>query len=88
MPMNKVKNLEAKENVVDIEAEYMVLSEASKEVIWLKRLVKEFRIAQDFVVIQSDKKVHTIENTSDCLTKPITTAKFKHCLSLLSLVPC
>ncbi|CAL2228538.1 unnamed protein product [Prunus armeniaca] len=110
-----------------IEAEYMALTKTSKEVVWLKRLAKEFGMAQDLVVIQSDsqsaiclvknqvfhgrskhidvryhrirdwvndgditiRKVHTTENTSDCLTKPVTAAaKFKHCLSLLNLVPC
>ncbi|BFG26329.1 hypothetical protein CerSpe_126030 [Prunus speciosa] len=108
------------------EAEYMALTEASKEAVWLKRLAKEFGIAQDLVVIQSDsqsaihlvknqafhgrskhidvryhrirdwvndgdiviRKVHTNENASDCLTKPVTTAKFKHCLNLLNLVTC
>ncbi|CAL2237108.1 unnamed protein product [Prunus armeniaca] len=31
------------------EAEYMALTEASKEAVWLKRLAKEFGIAQDLV---------------------------------------
>ncbi|KAH0992662.1 hypothetical protein GBA52_004145 [Prunus armeniaca] len=105
----------------------MALTEASEEVVWLKRLAKKFGIAQDLVVIQSDsqsaiclvknqvfhgrskhidvryhwirdwvndgditiRKVHTTKNASDCLTKPVkATAKFKHCLSLLNLVPC
>ncbi|CAL2263223.1 unnamed protein product [Prunus armeniaca] len=36
------------------EAKNMVLTEASKEAIWLKRLAKDFGIAQDLMVIQSD----------------------------------
>ncbi|KAI5339065.1 hypothetical protein L3X38_018337 [Prunus dulcis] len=34
----------------------MALTEASKEAVWLKRLAKEFGIAQDLVVIQSDSQ--------------------------------
>lgn len=37
-------------------AKYMALMEASKEAIWLKRLAKEFGIAQNLVVIQSDSQ--------------------------------
>ncbi|BBG92530.1 transposable element gene [Prunus dulcis] len=89
------------------EAEYMTLTEASKEAICLRRLAKEFGIAQDLVVIQSNSQsvkclvknqvndgeiaienVQTCENASDCLTKPVATKKFKHCLSLLNLVAC
>ncbi|CAL2225290.1 unnamed protein product [Prunus armeniaca] len=89
------------------EAEYMVLTEASKEAICLRRLAKELGVAQDLVAIQSDSQsviclvknqvndgeiaienVHTNDNASDCLTKPVTTEKFNHCLSLLNLVAC
>ncbi|BBG96452.1 Protein of unknown function D [Prunus dulcis] len=35
---------------------YMKLTKASKEALWLTRLAKEFRIAQDLVVIQSDSQ--------------------------------
>ncbi|BFG29049.1 hypothetical protein CerSpe_153230 [Prunus speciosa] len=34
------------------------------------------------------EKVHTDENASDCMTKPVTAEKFRHCLSLLNLVTC
>ncbi|CAL8153338.1 unnamed protein product [Prunus armeniaca] len=106
------------------EAKYMALTKASKEALRLTRLTKEFEIAQDLVVIQSDsqsaiclvknqvfherskhidvqyhrirdwvndgdiaiEKVHVDEKASDCLTKPITTEKFRHYLSLLNLV--
>ncbi|CAL9004271.1 unnamed protein product [Prunus brigantina] len=37
-----------------IKMEYMTLTEASKEALWLTRLAKEFEIAKDLVVIQSD----------------------------------
>ncbi|XP_034217437.1 secreted RxLR effector protein 161-like [Prunus dulcis] len=46
-----------------IEAEYMGLTEASKEALWLTRLAKEFGIAQDLVVIQSNSQ------TVICLVK-------------------
>lgn len=36
----------------------------------------------------SVEKVHTDENASDCLTKPVTAEKFKHCLNLLNLTTC
>ncbi|KAL6285710.1 hypothetical protein ACE6H2_010100 [Prunus campanulata] len=72
--------------------EYMALTEASKEALWLQRLAQEFGIAQDLVVIKCDniaiEKVHTDENASNCLTKPVTTEKFRNCLSLLNLVTC
>ncbi|CAL8174685.1 unnamed protein product [Prunus armeniaca] len=38
------------------EEEYMAVTEASKEALWLTRLAKEFRMAQDLVVIQSDSQ--------------------------------
>lgn len=34
------------------------------------------------------QKVHTYENAADMLTKPVTTDKFKHCLSLLNIRQC
>ena len=34
------------------------------------------------------EKVHTDENAADMLTKPVTTEKFRHCLSLLNLTSC
>ena len=36
----------------------------------------------------SIEKVHTDENASDMLTKPVTKDKFEHCLSLLNLFSC
>ena len=34
------------------------------------------------------EKVHTSENTTDMLTKPITIEKFKHCLNLINVSKC
>ena len=34
------------------------------------------------------RKVHTLDNTADMLTKAITTDKFKHCLDLLNVAKC
>ena len=34
------------------------------------------------------EKVHTSENETDMLTKPITTKKFKHCLNLANVSKC
>ena len=31
------------------------------------------------------KKIHTLENPTDMLTKPLALAKFKHCLDLVSV---
>jgi len=108
------------------EAEYMALTEAAKEAIWLKGLASDLGLQQAFVTIQCDsqsaiclaknqvfhtrskhievryhrirdwlnngevevKKVHTDENASDFLTKPVTAEKFKHCLSLLNMKSC
>jgi hypothetical protein len=105
------------------EAEYMVVAEAAKEVLWLKGLVKELGLNQGGVKMHCDsqsviylaknqvyhartkhinvrfhkirelivtgdivlEKVHTSENAVDMLTKPVTTAKFKHCLDLVNV---
>jgi hypothetical protein len=34
------------------------------------------------------KKIHTSENATNMLTKPITTDKFKHCLDLTNVYKC
>jgi len=108
------------------EAEYMALTEAAKEAIWLKGLASDLDIQQRSVTVKCDsqsaiclaenqvfqartkhievhyhqirdwlnseavevKKVHTDENASDFLTKPVTTKKSKHYLSLLNLKIC
>ena len=34
------------------------------------------------------EKIHTSENATDMLTKPITADKFKHCLDLTNVFRC
>ena len=34
------------------------------------------------------KKIHTSQNTTDMLTKPITVDKFKHCMDLTNVSSC
>ena len=34
------------------------------------------------------KKVHTSENATDMLIKPVTIEKFKHCLNLINVSSC
>ena len=34
------------------------------------------------------QKIHTSENATDMLTKPVTSDKFKHCLYLLNVARC
>ena len=108
------------------EAEYMALTEAAKEAIWLRRLASDLGLQQNSMAVQCDsqsaiclaknqvfhartkhievryhrirdwlnsgevevKKVHTDENASDFMTKPVTAEKFKHCLDLLNLKTC
>ena len=109
-----------------IEAKYMAIVEAAKEVLWLTGLVKELGIEQGGVQVYCDsqsaiylaknqvyhgrtkhidvmfhkirvlitsgkillQKIHTSENASDMLTKPVTSEKFKHCLDLLNVARC
>ena len=106
------------------EAEYMAMSEASKEALWLRGLIGELGLTQDGVKLHCDsqsaihlaknkiyyartkhidvhfhrirelveseeiklQKVHTDENTTDMLTKTVTTIKFKHCLDLANIL--
>uniref|UniRef100_A0A2N9FGL6 CCHC-type domain-containing protein n=1 Tax=Fagus sylvatica TaxID=28930 RepID=A0A2N9FGL6_FAGSY len=42
--------------------------------------IRELIVTGDIVL----EKVHTSENAADMLTKPVTTAKFKHCLDLVN----
>uniref|UniRef100_A0A2N9I2A4 Reverse transcriptase Ty1/copia-type domain-containing protein n=1 Tax=Fagus sylvatica TaxID=28930 RepID=A0A2N9I2A4_FAGSY len=43
--------------------------------------IRELIVTGDIIL----EKVHTIENAADMLTKPVTTAKFKHCLDLTNV---
>jgi len=106
------------------EAEYMAVTEAAKEAVWLKGLVSELGFMQDSVLLHCDSqsaihlaknqvysartkhidvryhrirewlasgdltlsKVHTDENASDMLTKPVPREKFERCLNLLHVL--
>ena len=108
------------------EAEYMALTEAAKEAIWLRGLASDLGLYQSFVTVKCDsqsaiylaknqvfhartkhievcyhrirdwlnfgevevKKIDTDENASDFMIKPVTTEKFKQCLSFLNLKTC
>uniref|UniRef100_A0A2N9J5Y1 CCHC-type domain-containing protein n=1 Tax=Fagus sylvatica TaxID=28930 RepID=A0A2N9J5Y1_FAGSY len=72
------------------EAEYMAVAEAAKEALWLKGLVKELGLNQGGVQMHCDSQsaiylAKESENAADMLTKPVTTAKFKHCLDLVNV---
>ena len=43
--------------------------------------IRELIVTGDIVL----KKVHTSENAANMLMKPVTTAKFKHCLDLVNV---
>uniref|UniRef100_A0A2N9J7Q6 Reverse transcriptase Ty1/copia-type domain-containing protein n=1 Tax=Fagus sylvatica TaxID=28930 RepID=A0A2N9J7Q6_FAGSY len=43
--------------------------------------IRELIVTEDIVL----EKVHTSENAADMLTKPVSTAKFKHCLDLVNV---
>ncbi|GKC04019.1 hypothetical protein Tco_0995629 [Tanacetum coccineum] len=65
------------------EAEYMALTEAVKEAIWLRGLLEEL------VVFEAKKvkvlKVGTEHNVADALTKAIPGLKLQYCLELLNV---
>ena len=125
-PVSWKANLQEVTALSTTEAEYMALTEASKEAIWLNGLAGQFGIHQEGVVVKCDsqsaihlaknqvfhartkhidvryhrirdwieagyiivEKVHTNDNAADCLTKPVSVEKFKHCLNLLSVTTC
>ena len=106
-----------------IQAKYMTVAKASKEVVWLARVVKELGIGQGGVQLYCDsqsaidltknqvcnaktkhtdvrfhkimefmtsgqillRRVLTLENAANMLTKAVTTDKFKHYLDLLNV---
>jgi hypothetical protein len=125
-PVSWKATLQAVTALSTTEAEYMALTEASKEAIWLNGLVSGLGIQQESVVVKCDsqsaihltknpvfhvrtkhidvryhrirdwvesgeiivEKVHTNDNATDCLTKPVTAEKFRHCLNLLKITTC
>ncbi|XP_052172245.1 secreted RxLR effector protein 161-like [Diospyros lotus] len=73
-------------------AEYVAMTDAFKEVIWLQGLIKEIHLLQSKVVVLSDSQsaihlsrnpVPTEDNPANMGTKVLTATKFKHCLNLL-----
>jgi hypothetical protein len=125
-PVSWKATLQVATTLSTTEAEYMALTEASKEAIWLNGLASGLGIQQESVVVKCDsqsaihlaknqvfhartkhidvryhrirdwiesgeiivEKVHTNDNAADCLTKPVTAEKFKHCLDLLKITTC
>ncbi|GJQ96411.1 retrotransposon protein, putative, ty1-copia subclass [Tanacetum coccineum] len=80
------------------EAEYMALTEAVKEAIWLRGLLKELGVELNTVAINCDNqgvvleaktvkvlKVGTKHNAADALKKVIPGLKLQHCLELLNV---
>ena len=83
-----------------IEAQYIALSEAVNEGIWLKGFWNEQSIVKIYCDNQStihlsknlqfhsrtkhiNVKVHTSENATDMLPKPVTKMKFQKCFELV-----
>uniref|UniRef100_A0A803KP80 Uncharacterized protein n=1 Tax=Chenopodium quinoa TaxID=63459 RepID=A0A803KP80_CHEQI len=77
------------------QAEYMALTEAAKEGIWLKGLdqvhherTKHIDVRYHFLRSETRikvKKVGTVDNPADMFTKPVPQSKFEHCLNLLNV---
>ena len=82
------------------EAEYMALTEAAKEGIWLRGLINDLGINQEYAniycidvryhFIRSKRrikvhKISTLHNPVDMFTNLVPKSKFDHCLSLLNV---
>ncbi|GKB76585.1 retrovirus-related pol polyprotein from transposon TNT 1-94 [Tanacetum coccineum] len=82
----------------DKESEYMALTEAVKEAIWLRGLLEELGVKLNTVAVNCDKQgvleAKTVEvlnlgtehNAADALTKVVPGLKLQHCLELLSSI--
>nr|GEW78269.1 retrovirus-related Pol polyprotein from transposon TNT 1-94 [Tanacetum cinerariifolium] len=70
-------------------AEYMALTEAVKEAIWLRGLLEELCVELSKRILGSKAvevlKVGTKHNAADALTKVVPRYKLQHCLELLSV---
>ncbi|GJZ50989.1 retrovirus-related pol polyprotein from transposon TNT 1-94 [Tanacetum coccineum] len=62
---------------LDLEAEYMAIAEAGKELVWLKNFLEELDRAQTDEGTLSLKKILGAKNPADMLTKVVTTKKLK-----------
>ncbi|GJX23323.1 retrotransposon protein, putative, ty1-copia subclass [Tanacetum coccineum] len=69
----------------DKEAEYMALTKAVKEAIWLRGLLDELGIEVLEAKTVKVLKVGTEYNAADALTKVVLGRKLQHCLALLSV---
>ncbi|GJU30249.1 retrotransposon protein, putative, ty1-copia subclass, partial [Tanacetum coccineum] len=72
------------------EAEYMALTEAVKEAIWLRGLLEELGVELNTVAVLEAKKVKVLKvgtehNVADALTKAIPGLKLQYCLELLNV---
>ncbi|XP_073138957.1 secreted RxLR effector protein 161-like [Henckelia pumila] len=73
-------NLQSVVALSTTEAEFIAVTEAIKEGLWLKGMIAELGVKQDQVIIASK------ENPADAMTKSLPYAKFKKCLDLVNAV--
>ncbi|GJU33843.1 hypothetical protein Tco_1182197 [Tanacetum coccineum] len=67
------------------EAEYMAITEAGKELVWLNNFLEELDRAQTECRTLSLKKILGAKNPADMLTKVVTTEKLKLCAASIGL---
>ncbi|GKF81404.1 hypothetical protein Tco_0240006 [Tanacetum coccineum] len=71
-----------------VEAEYMALTKAVKESIWLKRLLIELGVNLREIVESKEievAKIGTKDNAADTFTKVVPRPKFKYCMKILGV---
>ncbi|GJR17492.1 hypothetical protein Tco_0966019 [Tanacetum coccineum] len=69
-------------------AEYMALTEAVKEIIWLKGLLIELGVNLREIIESKEievAKIGTKDNAADALTKVVPGPKFKYCMEILGV---
>ncbi|GKF11155.1 hypothetical protein Tco_0049081 [Tanacetum coccineum] len=75
--------------LLTIEAEYMALTEAAKEAIWLRGPLEELDIELNTVVLEAKTvkvlKVDTEHKAANALTKVVPGLKLQHFLELLNV---